>query len=132
MSDPDEVHRGVREQRRRVELRSVAAGSDPAATHHNMQRVSDVELLRLVKDRDVIAFISTGSDREQRLAQQLTTMAVKLKNRKLVELRNTDIVDPAETRLAFVQFPRIITFRDGASDEDVVGFEAVTSWITNL
>lgn len=97
-----------------------------------MQRVSDVELLRLVKDRDVIAFISTGTDREQRLAQQLTTVAVKLKDRQLVELRNTDIIDPAETRLAFVQFPRILTYRDGSSDEDVVGFEAVTSWITNL
>lgn len=85
-----------------------------------------------MKDRDVIAFISTGTDREQRLAQQLTTVAVKLKDRQLVELRNTDIIDPAETRLAFVQFPRILTYRDGSSDEDVVGFEAVTSWITNL
>lgn len=97
-----------------------------------MKRISDVDLMRLVQDRDVIVFVSSGSEREQRLARQLSAMEVKLKNRDLVELSVHDITDPAETRLAFVQFPRILTFRDGSSDEDVVGFEAVTAWITNL
>lgn len=94
-----------------------------------MRRVTDVELTELVKHHDVLAFFHTGSDHEARLSQQVENASVRFNDMDVVEVHADDILDAKNTCLGFVTYPRVITFRDGSSDEDVVGFPAIAAWL---
>lgn len=99
-----------------------------------MRRVNDTELMQLVQQgTSCVVFVSSGSDRETRLARQLHALQPKLKGvDHLLELRASDVRNAAETRLAFVQFPRVITYKDAGTLEEHVGFDQVTTWIMKL
>jgi len=94
-----------------------------------MRRVTDIELMELVKERDVIAFFHTGSDQEARLSQHVESTSVRFTGMDVVEVHADDILDAANTCLGFVTFPRVVTFRSGNYDEEIVGFQAVASWL---
>lgn len=94
-----------------------------------MRRVTDTELADLIKHRDVLAFFHTGSDQEARLSQQVENASVRFTGLDVVEVHADDILDAATTCFGFVTYPRVMTFRAGSSDEDVVGFPAIAAWI---
>lgn len=92
-----------------------------------MRRVTDLGLVDMGRDQEVVAFVSTGTEREDRIADQLSRLTLKGAT-EIVELRTSDILDPEGTCLSFVKFPRLIRFYDGACSEDIVGFEAILEW----
>lgn len=96
-----------------------------------MRRVTDLGLVEMAKDREVVAFVSTGTERESRIADQLARLTLKDAT-EIVELRTSDILDPEGTCLSFVRFPRLIRFRNGACDEDIVGFEPILEWASHI